>query len=98
MDAPLDPALVGRIASLVADVIGAPPSSLSVDSRRNVTTGWDSFANLQVIGAIEEEFGVAIPTDAAVSLHSIGDFVRFLGKAGAVESSRLAGAPRPGNG
>jgi acyl carrier protein len=99
MDAPLDPALVGRIVSLVADVIGVPASALSLDSRRNVTDGWDSVANLQVIGAVEEEFGVAIPTAAAVDLRSIADYARFLGKAG-VSSAQAAqtGTPRPGNG
>lgn len=97
MDAPLDAALVGRLISLVADVIEVPASSLSPDSRRNEAPRWDSIANLSVIGAIEEEFGVAIPTAAAVELRSIADFARFLGRAGAAESAPAGGAPRPGD-
>lgn len=82
MHADMDPALVGRLAALLSDVTGTPVSLLGPDSCRDVTPGWDSVANLQFMSAVEEEFGVIIPTTLALRLRSLADMARFLREAG----------------
>lgn len=72
-----------RLAALLADVCGAPVSSLGPDAAPGVTPGWDSYATLNLIAAIEDELGVAITTPEAMAIKSLGDMVRLVaGKAG----------------
>lgn len=82
MHSDVDPALVGRLAALLSDITGTPVGLLGPDSCRDATPGWDSVANLQFMSAVEEEFGVIIPTTAALQLQSLADMARFLREAG----------------
>ena len=43
--------------------------------------GLTSFATIQVMLAIEDAFGVEIPDDAAETITTVGDAVKFLTKA-----------------
>jgi acyl carrier protein len=73
-----------RLAALLADVSGAPASSLGPDAAPGVTPGWDSVTNLAFIAAVEDELGVAITTAESLAIKSLGDMVRLVaGKTGA---------------
>ena len=67
-----------RLAALLADVCGAPVSSLGPDAAPGVTPGWDSVTNLSFITAIEDELGIAITTAEAIAVKSLGDMVRLV--------------------
>jgi len=67
-----------QLAALLADVCGAPVSSLGPDAAAGVTPGWDSVATLNFIGAVEEEFGVAITTSEAMSIKTLDDMARVV--------------------
>ena len=67
-----------RLAALLADVCGAPASSLGPDAAPGVTPGWDSVATLGFINAIEDELGVAITTAEALAIKSLGDVARLV--------------------
>jgi len=67
-----------QLAALLADVCGAPASSLGPDAAPGVTPGWDSVANLHFIGAIEEEFGVAITTAESMAIKTLDDIARLV--------------------
>ena len=67
-----------QLAALLADVCGAPLSSLGPDAAPGVTPGWDSVTNLHFIGAIEEEFGVAITTPESMAIKSLDDVARLV--------------------
>ena len=43
--------------------------------------GADSLDNVELVMAFEEEFGVEIPDDAAVTIQTVGDAVKFVEKA-----------------
>lgn len=73
-----DQQLMSRIVALLSDVTGAPASGLGATSSQENTRGWDSTANLQFISSVEEEFGVLIPTSAAMRLRSVADMVAFV--------------------
>jgi acyl carrier protein len=45
--------------------------------------GADSLDTVELVMAFEEEFGVEIPDDAAETIQTVGDAVRFLEKASA---------------
>jgi acyl carrier protein len=67
-----------QLAALLADVCGAPVSSLGPDAAPGVTPGWDSVTNLSFISAIEEEFGVAITTPESMAIKSLDDIARLV--------------------
>jgi acyl carrier protein len=67
-----------RLAVLLADVCGAPVSSLGPDAAPGVTPGWDSVATLGFIASIEEELGVSITTAEAMKIKSLGDVERLV--------------------
>ena len=67
-----------QLAALLADVSGAPVSSLGPESAPGVTPGWDSVATLAFIAAVEDELGVAITTAESLTIKSLGDMVRLV--------------------
>ena len=67
-----------RLAALLADVSGAPASSLGPDAAPGVTPGWDSVATLAFIAAVEDELGVAITTAESLAIKSLADMVRLV--------------------
>ena len=75
-------ALDARLASLLADVIGASLESVGADASQSTTSGWDSVSNLGFIAAVEDEFGVSILTAEAMQLHSLADMSALLRRKG----------------
>lgn len=67
-----------RLAALLADVTGAPVSSLGPESAPGATPGWDSVTMLQFINAVEDELGVAITTPESMTIKSLGDMARLV--------------------
>jgi acyl carrier protein len=67
-----------QLAALLADATGAPASSLGPESAPGVTPGWDSVATLALIGAIEDELGIALTTAESLTIKSLGDLVRLV--------------------
>lgn len=43
--------------------------------------GADSLDTVELVMAFEEEFGIEIPDDAAESIVTVGDAVKYIGKA-----------------
>ena len=43
--------------------------------------GADSLDNVELVMAFEEEFGVEIPDDAAETIQTVGDAIKFVEKA-----------------
>lgn len=67
-----------QLAALLSDVCGAPVSSLGPDAAAGVTPGWDSVATLSFIGAVEDEFGIAITTAEAIAIKTLDDMARLV--------------------
>jgi len=48
---------------IVAEALGCPRASLSMDSAMYRDHGWDSFGHLRVIKALEAAYGISIDND-----------------------------------
>lgn len=70
--------LVAQLAQLVGELTGTDAAKLTASSSSLNTSGWDSMANVGLIGLIEEELGVIIGTADAIRLSSLGDFAAFV--------------------
>jgi acyl carrier protein len=67
-----------RLAALLADVCGAPLSSIGTDAAAGVTPGWDSVATLTFITAVEDELGITITTPEAMGIRTLSDMARVV--------------------
>ena len=67
-----------QLAALLADVCDAPVSSLGPDATAGVTPGWDSYATMNFIVVVEEEFGIAITTSEAMAIKTLDDMARLV--------------------
>jgi acyl carrier protein len=67
-----------RLRELLAYFSGAPEATLRADSTPQNTQGWDSMANLNLMAAVEEEFGVTIATRDVLKLRSLGEIQGFV--------------------
>lgn len=80
-----DETIARRLRELLAYHSGVPEATLQGDSSPKNTEGWDSVANLNLMAAIEDEFGVTIATRDVIKLKSLGDITAY------VEANALAG-------
>jgi acyl carrier protein len=67
-----------RLAAVLGEIAGVDAAGLSADSSSANLPEWDSMTNISFIGAIEEEFDVAIPTADAMKLRSLGEIARYV--------------------
>jgi acyl carrier protein len=66
-----------RVLSVIANVIEVNPSTIQTD-RLLLEYGLDSARVMDLVVALEDEFGVSIPDDVARNLRSVDDIVRFI--------------------
>ena len=70
----------GKIVGIIAKIIRANPDQLSPTSAMGETEHWDSLAQLSILSALEQEFGIEIEPEAAVDLTSVETICSFIAK------------------
>jgi acyl carrier protein len=51
---------------------------ITPETNRQSVAGWDSVAQVKLILALEEEFGIRFTEDEVSSIESVGDFLRAI--------------------
>ena len=69
-----------RVKKIVADHLDVEESKVNAEASFIDDLGADSLDTVELVMAFEEEFGVEIPDDAAETILTVGDAVRFLEK------------------
>ncbi|HSM41004.1 MAG TPA: acyl carrier protein [Afifellaceae bacterium] len=70
----------GRVKKIVAEHLDVDEAKVNTDASFIDDLGADSLDTVELVMAFEEEFGVEIPDDAAETILTVGDAVRFLEK------------------
>jgi acyl carrier protein len=68
-----------RLKLVLADVFERDPADVPDDASSTTVEGWDSLRHLELMLAVEAEFGVRIPTGEMrelTSLQSIDDYLK----------------------
>ena len=73
-----------RLRRLVIDVLLIDEGDYRDDHGPDEITTWDSLANLALASAIEQEFGVAVPSEEMAGFNCIGDIRQFCRSRGLV--------------
>ena len=67
-----------RVKKIVVDHLGVDAEKVSEGASFIDDLGADSLDTVELVMAFEEEFGVEIPDDAADSILTVGDAVKFI--------------------
>ena len=59
-----------KLRDVMASVLGVPASAIGPESSADTIAEWESLRHMNLILALEEEFGVTIPDDEAGNLTS----------------------------
>ena len=64
--------ILQRVRSIASDVLQVDPASLSAESSPETVESWDSVQHLNLVLAIEEQFGTEFAPDEMDGMKSIG--------------------------
>jgi acyl carrier protein len=67
-----------RVKKIVVEHLGVEESKVTPEASFIDDLGADSLDTVELVMAFEEEFGCEIPDDAAESILTVGDAVKFL--------------------
>ena len=71
-----------QVKKIVVEHLGIEESKVNPDSKFIDDLGADSLDTVELVMAFEEKFGIEIPDDAAESIQTFGDAVKFIDDAG----------------
>ena len=69
-----------RVRKIIAEQLGVNEGEIKNESSFVDDLGADSLDTVELVMAFEEEFGCEIPDDAAETILTVGDAVKFLEK------------------
>ena len=67
-----------RIRTIIAAGLGVKPEQITPEAKFIEDLGADSLDTVELVMALEEEFGNEIPDEDAEKLISVGDVIRFI--------------------
>ncbi len=73
------------LLAAIAPVLGTANAPLDLDSGLDVTPGWDSLKNMEVLLQVESMFNVRFTAEELMSLHSVGGICRCLREKGLMD-------------
>lgn len=83
-------ALLSRIQEVFRDVFDEPDLVITARTTSSDVPGWDSLTNINLIFAIEREFGLKFALGEMQELDNVGELMALIGKKSAVRAGRQA--------
>jgi acyl carrier protein len=74
-----------RVREVVGEVFGMPAAEVPPDASPENVPAWDSLHHLELMMAIEMEFGVQVSSDAMTALLSLEAIEEYLREQGALD-------------
>jgi len=69
-----------RVVDVTARVLKVDPSEVTPDKAFTTDLGAESVQSIELVAAFEEEFGIEMDEDAALSVDNVGNAVEFITK------------------
>jgi len=69
-----------RVRAVTARVLNVDPSEVKPQSAFTTDLGAESVQSVELVASFEEEFGIEMDEDAALSVQTVGDAVDFITK------------------
>jgi acyl carrier protein len=73
-DKPLDQ----RVKDIIVEQLGVKPEQVTPEAKFIEDLGADSLDTVELVMALEEEFGIEVPDEQAEKLQSVGDVIKHI--------------------
>ena len=67
-----------RVKDIIVEQLGVNPDQVTPDAKFIEDLGADSLDTVELVMALEEEFGQEIPDEEAEKLQSVGDVIKYI--------------------
>ncbi len=67
-----------RVKTIITEQLGVNPDQVTPDAKFIEDLGADSLDTVELVMALEEEFGQEIPDEEAEKLQSVGDVIKYI--------------------
>ena len=67
-----------KVKDIIAKELGVNPEQVTQTASLSEDLGADSLDTVELVMAIEQEFSVDVPDDAAEKLRTVGDVVKYI--------------------
>jgi acyl carrier protein len=67
-----------RVKDIIVDQLGVNAEQVNAEAKFIEDLGADSLDTVELVMALEEEFGHEIPDDEAEKLQSVGDVIKYI--------------------
>jgi len=67
-----------RVKDIIVEQLGVKPDQVTPEAKFIEDLGADSLDTVELVMALEEEFGNEIPDEQAEKLQSVGDVIKFV--------------------
>ena len=67
-----------RVKDIIVEQLGVNPDQVTPDAKFIEDLGADSLDTVELVMALEEEFGNEIPDDQAEKQQSVGDVIKYI--------------------
>lgn len=71
-----------KIAEIIADQLGVSVSEITMDTNIMEEFGADSLDMVEMIMAVEDEYGVQVEEESVENIKTIGDVIKYLNEQG----------------
>ena len=68
----------GKIKSIIAEQLGVKPEEVTPQASFIEDLGADSLDTVELVMALEEEFGIEIPDEDAEKMATVGDAIKYI--------------------
>ena len=69
-----------KVKNTIAEQLGVKPEEVTPEAKFIDDLGADSLDTVELVMALEEEFGIEIPDEEAEKLITVGDAVKYIGE------------------
>ncbi|MFM2295158.1 MAG: acyl carrier protein [Verrucomicrobiota bacterium] len=73
-----DKTIEQRVKDIVVEQLGAKPDQVTPEAKFIEDLGADSLDTVELVMALEEEFSIEVPDEAAEKLQSVGDVIKYI--------------------
>ncbi len=70
--------LFAKVRSIIAQQLGADEAEITEDSHFIEDLGADSLDTVELVMALEEEFGIEISDEDAEKIQTVGDVIKYI--------------------
>ncbi|MFH0877972.1 MAG: acyl carrier protein [Candidatus Omnitrophota bacterium] len=69
---------VNKVKAIIAEQLGVKPEEVTPEASFVEDLGADSLDTVELVMALEEEFGIEIPDEDAEKMATVGDAVKYI--------------------